>query len=106
MARFAPKNIDRTGGLLEVSPYEADGLAIIGRDPKLIPADAFFEAGVDLLPMPKAIRAKCLDCCGGSPAEVRKCVSVKCALWPMRMGKFPAHLRAAMKADAAEEEDS
>ena len=38
-----------------------------------------------------AIRAKCLDCCCGSPAEVRKCTIATCPLWPMRMGKNPFH---------------
>ena len=37
----------------------------------------------------KAIRAKCLDCCGGSPAEVRECEIDHCALHPFRMGKNP-----------------
>lgn len=35
----------------------------------------------------KAIREKCIDCCGGSRAEVRLCPSTKCALFPYRMGK-------------------
>ena len=34
----------------------------------------------------KAIRARCLDCCGGQKAEVRLCPSQKCPLWPYRMG--------------------
>lgn len=38
----------------------------------------------------KIIREKCLDCCGGSPAEVRECRSEKtCALWPYRLGTNP-----------------
>jgi hypothetical protein len=39
----------------------------------------------------RAIRAKCLDCSGGAMSEVRKCVAVRCALWPMRMGTNPFH---------------
>ncbi len=35
----------------------------------------------------KAIRLKCLDCCCGSTAEVRRCSSVKCPLWRYRMGR-------------------
>ena len=35
----------------------------------------------------KAIRAKCLDCCGGSPQEVRLCPAHDCTLYPFRMGK-------------------
>lgn len=93
MARFEPNPIERIGDLLEPSPFDADGGEIIGRDPKLIPLSAFSSAGVEILRPFKAIRARCIDCCGGSPTEVRKCVSIKCPLWPMRMGKLPAHLR-------------
>ncbi len=37
----------------------------------------------------KAIRAKCLDCAGGMPSEVRECQISRCALHPFRMGKRP-----------------
>ena len=37
----------------------------------------------------KAIRAKCLDCSGGSAQEVRLCVIPECPLYPYRMGKNP-----------------
>ena len=42
----------------------------------------------DLTPI-KAIRAKCLECQGQSPKEVRLCLAVQCALHPYRMGKNP-----------------
>lgn len=32
----------------------------------------------------RAIRAKCLDCCGGIRAEVRGCRIEQCPLWPYR----------------------
>ncbi|MFR7590253.1 MAG: hypothetical protein ACLUVC_02325 [Longibaculum sp.] len=35
----------------------------------------------------KAIRYKCLDCCGFSPSEVRECTSYTCPLWRYRMGR-------------------
>lgn len=35
----------------------------------------------------KAIRLKCIDCCGGNTAEVRKCPATNCHLWRFRMGK-------------------
>ena len=35
----------------------------------------------------KAIRLKCIDCCGGNMAEVRKCPVESCSLWRYRMGK-------------------
>ena len=34
----------------------------------------------------QAVRNKCIDCCGGVRAEVRKCPATKCPLWPFRMG--------------------
>lgn len=37
----------------------------------------------------KAIRAKCLECCGGSPKEVRLCSDAACALHPFRKGQNP-----------------
>jgi hypothetical protein len=36
-----------------------------------------------------AIRAKCIDCSGGQPSEVRLCPVVRCALHPFRFGKRP-----------------
>jgi hypothetical protein len=35
----------------------------------------------------KAIRLKCIDCCAGQAAEVRKCPAEHCPLWRYRMGK-------------------
>jgi len=45
----------------------------------------------------KAIRRKCLDCCGTSKV-VRFCTldgihSTKCDLWPFRFGKRPSTVR-------------
>lgn len=37
----------------------------------------------------KAIRAKCLDCSGGSAQDVRLCIIQECPLYPYRMGKNP-----------------
>lgn len=37
----------------------------------------------------KAIRAKCVDCSGGSTAEVRRCQVFDCPLWSFRMGQRP-----------------
>lgn len=34
----------------------------------------------------KAIRRKCLDCCCGNSAEVRRCTATNCPLWRYRMG--------------------
>lgn len=37
----------------------------------------------------KAIRAKCLECCGNSSNEVKLCTAPECPLWPYRFGKRP-----------------
>lgn len=34
----------------------------------------------------KIVRLKCMDCCGGQAAEVRRCTAFKCPLWAYRMG--------------------
>jgi hypothetical protein len=34
----------------------------------------------------QAIRAKCIDCSGGNRAEVKRCESEDCPLWPYRLG--------------------
>lgn len=46
----------------------------------------------------KAIRAKCLDCCAGSPGEVARCHLTDCPLWPFRFGKDPFSERTASQA--------
>lgn len=35
----------------------------------------------------KAIREKCLDCMCWNAAEVRRCPSTDCTLWPYRLGR-------------------
>jgi len=42
-----------------------------------------------IAPPAAAIRAHCLDCCGGSSDEVRKCTAVRCPSWPFRLGANP-----------------
>ena len=37
----------------------------------------------------KAIREFCIDCCGGSRETVKNCPSVRCSLYPFRLGKNP-----------------
>lgn len=50
----------------------------------------------------KAIRLKCLDCCCGQSAEVRKCPSTNCSLWTYRMGR---EIKIDESSDDFEEED-
>lgn len=44
----------------------------------------------------KAIREKCIDCCGGSPSEVKMCPCDNCTLYPFRFGKNPYRQRREM----------
>lgn len=37
----------------------------------------------------RAIRAKCVDCCGDSIYEVKNCLSIECPLYEYRFGKNP-----------------
>lgn len=37
----------------------------------------------------RAIRQKCLDCCCGNRAEVRRCELRNCSLFPYRLGHRP-----------------
>ena len=73
---------------LEISPYQADEGELIGKHPVDVPSEILslkFRAQNPL----RAIREKCLDCCCGNAAEVRKCVAVDCPSWPFRMGTNP-----------------
>ena len=72
--------------LLERSSDEGE---LVGRDPRQVSAEEYAEAGIERIVGMKAIRLKCLDCCSGYSAEVRKCVSTDCVLWPLRMGRKP-----------------
>ena len=44
----------------------------------------------------KAIRAFCLECSAGSPAEVKCCPRTICPLYPFRLGKNPYRQRREM----------
>jgi hypothetical protein len=78
--------------LLKISADERDGGELVGRRPDDVPSELLslnFSAKNPL----KAIRAKCRDCCCGNAAEVRKCVSTNCALWPFRLRTNPFRKR-------------
>ncbi len=73
---------------LEISPFHSDEGELIGKHPAEVPSEILslkFRAQNPL----KAIREKCLHCCCGNAAEVRKCVAVDCPSWPFRMGTNP-----------------
>lgn len=79
---------------LETSPVVSDGGKKVGKLPASIELRDLRDLGHPVSPI-RSIRAKCLDCSGGSDAEVRKCTAIGCALWPFRMGSNPFHARAA-----------
>ena len=73
---------------LEISLFQADEGELIGKHPGDMPSEILclkFRAQNPL----KAIRKKCVACCCGNAAEVRKCVSDDCPSWPYRMGTNP-----------------
>ena len=41
----------------------------------------------------KAVRAKCLDCCGGNKSVIPVCGILNCPLYPFRLGKNPNRIR-------------
>lgn len=47
-----------------------------------------YEGEIIISPL-KAIRANCIECCGGSKNEVKLCTCTKCPLWAFRLGKSP-----------------
>lgn len=69
---------------------------VVGRDPRGMTADEL--RGIGHVPMSpiEALRARCLDCCGGSVAEVRYCTARKCPSWPFRMKTSPWREKRAM----------
>ena len=84
--------------LLEISPYQSDEGELIGKLPHDVAPEILtlkFRAQNPL----KAIREKCIDCCCGNAAEVRKCVAVDCALWPYRMGTNPFRKKRVLSAE-------
>ena len=62
---------------------------LVGRDPRKMTVDELTELGHMCMSPLKALRLRCIDCCGGSAPEVRLCTAVDCPAWPFRMGKNP-----------------
>lgn len=52
----------------------------------------------------KAIRAKCIDCCGAEDyiRRIKECELKKCALYPFRMGVNPYRVRKEMTEEQKE----
>lgn len=73
---------------LEANPNTSSRGYLVGKLPRKIKTGDLRALGHPVSPI-KAIRAKCLDCCGDNMAEARKCTATGCPLWPMRMGTNP-----------------
>ena len=66
----------------------ADG-STEGKNPQQLTPTELAAVGHTSQPIFKVIRAKCLDCSGGSRSEAAACTAVACALWPYRLGANP-----------------
>lgn len=77
---------------LVVAPSENGRCEKTGQNPTILSVKTLLSLGGETSPI-KAIRAHCVDCCGGSTSEVRKCTAYRCPLWPFRMGKNVFHGR-------------
>ena len=60
-----------------------------GADPRSIATATLRAAGHEPGSLLGVICEKCLDCCVGQAAEVRKCTAFGCPLWPYRLGQNP-----------------
>ena len=63
----------------------------VARDPRKISREELAKAHEPMGPL-KALRLRCLDCCGGgkeAPNEVRLCTAWECPSWPFRMRTNP-----------------
>ena len=61
----------------------------IGRDPRRMTTAELNQLGHSSNSVLAAVRANCVECCGGQTSEVRKCTATHCALWAFRMGSNP-----------------
>jgi len=71
-------------------PSTEDGRDIlIGRDPRKMTQAELNSLGHHKRPLLDAIKQNCIDCAGGSVAEVRRCRAIACPMWPYRMKSNP-----------------
>jgi hypothetical protein len=58
-------------------------------DPRKMSRDGLAAFGHRKRPIMSVIRAKCVECCGGSWLETLHCTTSTCPLWAYRTGKNP-----------------
>ena len=75
--------IDRKIGLELYNGHE------VGSDPREMTREELAALGHEPMNALKALRLRCVDCSGGSTAEVRQCEFKQCPSWPFRMGTNP-----------------
>jgi hypothetical protein len=80
-----PRHVERYAKLVVRNP---DG-STEGQDPRAADVVEVLREFHDPVPLLRVIRAKCIDCSGGSESEARKCTAIGCALWPYRMASNP-----------------
>jgi hypothetical protein len=80
-----PRHVERYRKLVIRNP---DG-STEGRNPREADVVEVLREFHDAVPLLRVIRAKCIDCSGGSESEARKCTAIGCALWPCRMASNP-----------------
>jgi hypothetical protein len=68
---------------------ELRGKHPVGRDPRQMTQAELQAAGHEPMSPLRALRARCLDCCGHQEKEVALCPAVDCPSWPFRMGTDP-----------------
>jgi len=71
---------DRNVGLEGPDGYK------VGRDPRKMSRQELEKLGHRPMSAGQALRARCVDCCGGNEGEVRLCPATDCPSWPFRMG--------------------
>jgi hypothetical protein len=79
-----PRHVERYGKLIVRNP---DG-STEGKHPRDADVNVMQEIH-EPAPLLRVIRAKRIDCSGGSESEARKCTAIGCALWPYRMATNP-----------------
>jgi hypothetical protein len=74
---------------IKLGPKARAGSQSVARDPRKMKPDELRALGHEPMTPLAALRLRCLDCCGGSVDEVRKCIALTCPAWPFRMGANP-----------------
>jgi hypothetical protein len=85
----SPASTDEQQVLKPYQEWDRVERCLIGRDPRRMTIEGLRACGIEPQPLLAVIRAKCLDCVGYQPSEVRRCGDLKCPNWPYRMSANP-----------------